>query len=201
MGIEGGNELTGMLLLEALHAAGLVRWFKEQPFQLKEDAHGIEAVPDFLFEWCDGTKYVAETKSAAYVTADVLDRTTQLTALLAKAGINYVLWTDKDHLRRPLWTNVRRVWNERGAHYSREELEVVTEAISESPRTLQHLVELGANPDAALHLVGRGRAHFNLTEKWNARTIISSQPERSHYRLHLAARHDPEAWWNSLQSR
>ena len=46
MGIEGGNELTGMLLLEALHAAGLVRWFKEQPFKLTEIEHGIEATPD-----------------------------------------------------------------------------------------------------------------------------------------------------------
>jgi hypothetical protein len=200
MGIEGGNELTGMLLLEALHAAGLVRWFKEQPFELNEPEHGIEATPDFIFEWCDGKRFVAETKSSAYVTADVLDRTARLTALLGKVEIDYLLWTDKIHLRKPLWTNVRRIWSERGAYYSTEEVEIVMKAICDGPRTLGYLVEHGANSDTALHLAGKGRAHFNLTEHWNARTIISDRPEKSHYGLHLGAKHDPEAWWNSLQS-
>ena len=85
-GLEGGNELTCALLLEILHAAGLVTWFKEQPFKLNQESHGVDATPDFMFQWKNGALYVPEVKSARFVTSEVEAECAAISAVLAKGS-------------------------------------------------------------------------------------------------------------------
>lgn len=197
-GIEGGNELTAFLLIEILQTAGLVRWFKEQPLQLTTEVHGIEAVPDFIFEWMDGRVYVPEVKAKRYITADVLSAVKQLTGLFAEGGITYLLWNNKDHVDKTLWSNVRKVWNCRGALYAQSELDHARAAIRDGPQTIGALVKRGVDPDVIYHLVDRGHAHINLTQKRNEHLLVTEKANSEYYRRLLGSQHDPEGWWNAL---
>lgn len=198
VGIEGGNELTCFLLLEILHAAGLIRWFKEQPFALTKEQHGIEATPDFIFEWMDGRLYVPEVKSAKFVTSDVEDKTAQLAAFMAKEDITYVLWTDKKHLHKRLWHNVRAVRRAGIGFFSPADVERVRATVRDGPKTLQQLIDGGVDSDLVLNQIRAGAMHFNLLEKRNAKTIITPCAEPALYADLLSSRPDPESWWNAL---
>jgi len=200
VGIEGGNELTAFLLMEALHAGRMIRWFKEQPFELNETDHGLKAIPDFMFEWHDGTKYVVEVKAAAFITSTEQAKLNRLTALFESIGIKYVLWTDKEQLCKPLWTNVRSLWKERDTYHEPSVISDLSERLAKGPVRLDALVRAGIDPDAVLHVAARGHASFNLTSRWSVATTITREPHESDYHNFLGARHDPERWWNTLQS-
>jgi hypothetical protein len=192
VGIEGGNELTAFLLLEALQSCGLVAWFKEQPFE--ED----NRTPDFLFQWHTGMRYVAEVKSAKFITDEVKAYLEEMDALVKGVGMAYVVWTDREHLREPLWSNVRKIDKELKADHDEKETERLIALLQAGDTTLAQLAHEGVDPDTVLHAVAQGRASFDFTGRWNTKTVISEKPHEASFSKLLGARHDPEQWWNAL---
>lgn len=195
---EGGNELTALLLLEALHAAGLVTWFKEQPFELTEQEHGVKAIPDFIFEWQGGIVYVLEVKSAKYLTVEVNEKLAQVASVINGAGMKYLVWTDKKQLKKPLWSNVRKLWSARGIFVSDTDRDKALSAVRKGPTTLGALLKDGNDPEVLMYLVAMGQAHFNLNEKRNEHTQVRTSAIAAHYHDLLGARPDPESWWNAI---
>lgn len=201
VGIEGGNELTAYLLLELLHACGLVRRFKEQPFELDPDRYGSAAIPDFIFEWYDGTPVVAEVKSSAFYTADKERVANELAGLLNAHSLRYVVWTTREHLTRVLWHNVRQIYRRRQLVTERGELERLAIDLGPSCRTLGQLIDLGHDQDTILHAVCTGRAHLNLLEKRDVSSKLYRLADAANYAALVGARPDPNSWWNALPDR
>lgn len=198
VGIEGGNELTACLLLEIWVACGLVRRFKEQPFALDAALYGKGAIPDFIFEWRDGTHVVAEVKSSAFYTAEKIQAAERLSNFLTEHGLRYVVWQTNAHLTRRAWHNVRQV---RGAKHLVPEphaLERLLSDLNGTSMTYQQLIANGHDTELIRHAVWTGKAHFNLLEKMNVSTEISATANAGHYAALIGARPDPNEWWNSL---
>lgn len=202
VGIEGGNELTALLMLDVFALAGLVTWFKPQPFELTEQAHGINAVPDFAFQWrSTGQIYIAEAKAKAYINESVLAETSQLSKLFAAHGVEYLLWNDKEHLTRMLGSNVRKLWNCRSIFLSDEEIKAARDSVASGARTLGQLISQGVKSDAIFHLADAGHLHFNLMDKRSLKTNIAGVANEQHYDALLKGRIDPESWWNAIPDK
>lgn len=198
---EGANEVTCALLLDILAKAGLVRWWKEQPFQLKEREHGIEATPDGIFEWTNGKHYVLETKSAKYVTEKVLAKAAELEALFKAAGVTYLFWTDDKQVGNPLRTTVRQIWTAGGADISADEVGQVMNIVAQGPVAIGTVLEQGIRPDAYRHAIAIGKVHCNLTEKLDEHTILYPNRLDHAYDVLLGGGPDPEGWWNALPDK
>lgn len=201
VGIEGGNELTAYLLLELLHACGLVRRFKEQPFELDRDRYSSAAIPDFIFEWYDGTPVVAEVKSSTFYTADKERVAKELADLLGSYKLSYVVWTTREHLTQTVWHNVRQIYRRRQHVAENDELERLETDLSKSSLTLGQLIDRGHDQDTILHAVCIGRAHFNLLEKRNVASKLYRVANAANYATLIGARPDPNSWWNALPDR
>ena len=198
---EGANELTCALLLDILARAGLVRWFKDQPFTLTEAEHGIKATPDFLFEWVDGRRFVLETKSAKYVTEAVMAKATRLEALFDRAGLTYLFWTDDKQVAKPLRSNVRKLWHARGMQLDESDLLRTTDSVKHGPVPMGVLLSEGIHPQAIRQAIDQGRVHCNLTENLDERAILYPTVLERAYDVLLGGRPDPESWWNALPNR
>lgn len=195
---EGANEATCALLLDILAAAGLVRWWKEQPFKLTSSQHGLDATPDAMFEWFTGKHYVLETKSAKYVTEKVQAKASQLESLLSSVGLTYLFWTDDKQVGDPLRTTVRKVRNASGADITAEEVGRVVELVSQGAVTVRTVLEQGIRPDAYRHAIAIGKIHCNLTEKLDEHALLYPTPLQRAYDVLLGSGPDLESWWNAL---
>lgn len=195
---EGGNEATCALFLDILATEGLVKWWKEQPFELTKSEHGIEATPDAIFEWFTGAHFVLETKSAKFVTAQVEEKATALEKLFAKAGLTYLFWTDAKHVGRPLHTNVRSVWYARDAQIEAKQVSQVVDLVRKGPVSVLQVLKLGVPPEAYRHAIAHGKVHCNLTKALDESALLYPEPLCNAYDVLLGSGPDPESWWNSL---
>ncbi len=201
VGIEGGNELTAYLFLEILFSAGLVRRFKEQPFEMDRKLYGMAAIPDFIFEWHDSQQFVVEVKSSNFYTAEKERTAERLHAVLNEKQIRYVVWTSEVHLTRVVWHNVRQIRRRRLKDVAPSTLETLTRKLEETPLSLGDLIDQGYDQDEVLASVWNGRLHLNLLEKRNVRTQVYANPNPHFYASLLGARPDLERWWNALPDR
>lgn len=196
-----GHELTAYLFLEILKAAGLLLWFKPQPFELDEDVHGVEAIPDFIFKWFDQRLFVPEVKAFQYVTRAVEEKAEKLTNILSAAGMTYLLWRTKHELTTALWHNVRAVRQRQNIFVDDVQLQTARTLVDQGEATFGSLASHGVDPDVVLNQVGQGRMHFNLLEVRNDKTAVTRRANQDNYRALLGGRPDPDSWWNALRSR
>lgn len=198
LGIEGGNELTCALLLELLLKCGLVVWYKEQPFEMTTREHGVDAVPDFIFQWHDRRVFVAEVKSKKFLTVEVERKLEDVARVISNAGIEYLLWTDQQQLNRVVWHAVRSIYRAGISAVPREEVTSALLMVRDGPATLEELRRGGIDVAVVKNQVHCGAMHYNLLRKLDANTIISRRPDESYYLGLLGDRPDTERWWHSL---
>lgn len=141
---------------------------------------------------------MSEVKSAKYLTVEVSEKLEQVSSVISAAGMRYLVWTDKKELKKPLWSNVRKLWSARGILVADADRDAALSAIRAGPTTLGALLAMGHDPEVLMFLVAMGQAHFNLADKRNERTQILPAPNEAHYQHLLGARHDPESWWNAI---
>jgi len=177
---------------------GLVKWFKEQPFKLTEADHGVEAVPDLIFEWVSGGLQVGEAKSKRHLTLETEAKCKQIADVLERGAVSYALLNDKDHLGDPLWTNVRNIALAKASAVLPEEIKRVISALEAGPVAVGDLAQQGIPLEAVRVLVASGQAFFNLREKEAVHTIVSPAVDPSPYQELFGAKPTAERWWNSL---
>jgi hypothetical protein len=197
MRIEGGNELTVLLFLDILHAAGLVKRFKPQAFLMTEDRHGVGGVPDFMVEWIDGAQHVPEVKSSRFVTMASIRRAERIERFLARYHLRYAVW-ESDFLGRPLWHNVRQLQERGGLLPDPEAADRLADAVAEGPITFNQLIDAGHDLQLIMHEAWAGRIHFNLLEKRNGNTKLYARAQPQFYDRLFGGRADFDRWWNGL---
>jgi hypothetical protein len=197
--VEGGNELTAALLLDILYAAGLVKRYKPQPFVMYADVHGVDATPDFLFEWAPTSiHFVAEVKSSSYLDPEKLRKVCKVGGAVVRHGLRYCLWNTKEHMTDWTWTNVRQTHKLKNMFPDDDTVDKLCDLLATGPKTLGHLLDAGVDQDTVLHRAWHGHAHFDMCKKRTVATAISAQPRPEYYHHLLNASPDPESWWNAL---
>ena len=81
---------------------------------------------------------------------------------------------------------------------SDSDAEHAIKTLADGTQTLGQLIRRGVHPDTVLHLVGRGRAHFDLTKELHEKLSVDTRPNPDFYQRLLGSRNDPESWWHSL---
>ena len=195
---EGGNELTLLLLVDLMFGMGLVKWFKEQPFRLTEADHGIDAVPDMMFEWMSGGLQVVEVKSKRYLNVEEEAKCRRVAGVLEKGAVSYALLTDKDHLAEPLWTNVRNIALAAASAVPPEQIERGKAALDVGPVSIRDLALRGIPLEAVRVLLARGHAFYNLRDRESVNTVVSPTLDPGPYEELFGAKPTAERWWSSL---
>ncbi len=194
---EGGNELTVLLLLDILHACGFVRRFKLQPFQLKEDDHGVAGVPDYLLERSDGIHLVPEVKSSRFYTRPKIEKAAKIERFLAQFHLRYVVW-ETALLGPEIWHNVRQVRRYGVQLVDRDAAERLCIEVHDSPASFDQLIDAGHDLHLILHEVWVGHLHFNLLERRNGSTRVCAGAHPDFYRRLFGGGSDFDRWWEGL---
>lgn len=195
---EGGGASIARSLLETMSNAGVVRRFKLEPFTLTREDHGIDATPDNLFQTFNDETFVVEVKSSRFLTAEKIEKCLQVQTALAPSGMKYLLWTDTSPLPPALWQLLREMRRLGFSALPRESVEKVIQAISEGPKTVGELRQLGIYRDVLLAAAWHGAAHFNLNNQFSEATIVSSDVNARQFVRLLQSTLKNQRWWSGL---
>lgn len=195
---EGGGASIARSLLEAMQNAGVVTRFKLEPFTLTRKDHGVDATPDNLFQTSDGETFVIEVKSSRYLTAEKIENCIQVQAALANSGMKYLLWTDTSPLPPALWRLLREMRRLGYSAIPRESIEQLIHAISEKPKTVEELRQIGIYRDTILAAAWHGVAHFNLHGEFGDKTMVSNEVNARQFSRFLKSSIKTHVWWSGL---
>ena len=196
---EGANEYTALLMLEYFWRLGIVRRFKPQPFVLSEVGGPEERVPDLLVEMADRSLYVIPVKAKRFVTAEVQEKFDQERMLLEPLGFNYLVWTNRDALERPISHTVRHI----DAGYRFKPPVSVINAISIKEKTGSRVLgelldEFGW--DDVISAIAQLKIFVNITKEVNENTnLLPSFPAHEYRGLFTRGNADA-GWFESLRS-
>ncbi len=198
--VEGGYQLTLLLLLDIWQAAGLVEWFRERPFRLTTVEHGLALAPSFIFEWIPtGAIYVVSFRQKKFQTTELVAEAQEAAKFLDDRGLRYLLWNDKEHVTTTAWHNVRQIHRSGVFAHDTPVLERAIACVPEGGTTLGSLAKSGIDSEIVLNLIWNGVLHINLLEKRNVSTRVVSAVDPHVYGALIGSRPDPESWWNALQ--
>jgi hypothetical protein len=197
---EGGNELTVLLLLDILHACGVVKRFKLQPFELQEDVHGVSGIPDFMVEGVDGTHHVPEVKSSRFYTLPRIQTAARVERFLAQFNLRYAVW-ETDLLGPEVWHNVRQV-RRHGVQPADPDAAVrLRDAVGVAPVSFDQLIDAGHDVHLLMHETWEGHVHFNLLERRNGSTKLYAQARPEFYLRLFGSGSDFDRWWAALPNQ
>jgi hypothetical protein len=177
--LEGRNEYVAYLLLCVLRNLKIVSRFKEQPFRLDKERHGVLAFPDFMFDLVDGRRYVLEVKSNRYIDEDEMKQMEAVNAAFKDTSITYLLWTDKWPLHRPVISATNHMRRAYQQDYPLVRLLAIRDAVQQQPKTLKELRNLsdGRHFDEVLAAAYRGLVFFNFFQSIDDQTQVFSEPD------------------------
>lgn len=195
---EGGNTATARSLLTVMMNLGLVRRIKLEPFELTQGEHGVDAVPDAIFEHADRRIFVLENKSSAYFIEAKRQQCQQIERVMSEAGLTYVFWTDAWPLNRP---TTRLMKSLRRCGYSAvpdAQLEALRATLDRRNTTIAELRTLSVYREAVMHEVWHGRACINLFADLSDDSCVSRDPSTTRFNAALRAPVDAQGWWHRL---
>ena len=195
---EGGGASISRSLLEAMQNTGVVTRFKLEPFTLTRKDHGIDATPDILFQTSSGETYVVEVKSSKFLTAEKIEKCLQVEMSLRGSGMTYLLWTDTSPLSPVLWGLLREMRRLAFCDISQAEIQKVIDAISDTPRTLVELRQLGIYREQILAAMWHGVAHFSLHSALVDKTMVNKDVSTRQFPRFLKSVIKNHEWWNNL---
>lgn len=172
---EGPHENSTTLLLKLLTALGIVLRWKWQPFQLIEARHGVNAFPDFICDLADERRFVIEVKTNRFLD---LDHLREVSTALEKAGLPYLLWTDKWPLTATLKRNLIMM---RRAHRTWGELkrERLRDVLHQDQLTLRELREKhDLSVDQVRAAAFDGHVFLNIFQETTDESLVCSRPDQ-----------------------
>jgi hypothetical protein len=194
---EGNHELTAALLLEHLWRLGIVRRWKQQPFNL-EELGGPVATPDLLAELVTGQIHVIQVKAKRFVTDEVKERYAIERAFLEPLGFGYHLWTDRDRLSSSTSHTVRELARGRQFPASLETIREIAAAAKGRGR-LGDVLDRYCWDDvlsAAAYLA----LHFDITKPLHENTPLFPSLPKRYYDFLFENQSDNGCWWSALQA-
>jgi uncharacterized protein YlzI (FlbEa/FlbD family) len=195
---EGKTGALPRLLLSSGINCGLVRRYKLEAFYLEEKIHGVDAVPDVLFEHVDGRKFVVEGKSEEYLSPEVIEKCRRIEKIVGDAGMSYLLWTDSWPLTNSMARVLRSMRRCGTSAVPQQQVENLITRISYGEARWSELRDAGIFRDAILHAVWRGRAHLNIFEDLCDYTLVSPDVGSRRFEDALEARINTHEWWQDL---
>lgn len=195
---EGGNTGIARSLLTTCTYSGQVRRFKLEPFRLTVAHHGIDAIPDAIFETEDRQIYVVEAKSKKYLTKKKLEKCQSVEKVLSAAGLTYLLWTSAWPLSQSAWRTMREVRRLGTSDVPHEKIMAVATAVSQAPMRMEELRAEGLYREYVCAAVWAGLAHLNLFADIDDHTQVSSDPRDRKFEYTLTASVAAHSWWDDL---
>lgn len=197
---EGGNEsVTRGLLILGVNC-GLVKRWKFQPFALTKAYHGVEAIPDVLFEDHAGRNFVVEARSARYQTAEKLAKAKEIQSVINATGkLKYLYWTDGWPLMPCTASLVRELRRCGTSNIPRDSIASLQEVLKDGePKTFFKLREMGCFRDVVMAAVWHGKAHIDLLSPVTDSTVVTSNPHARRFHELLNTKVGGQTWWSSL---
>jgi hypothetical protein len=183
-----------------MQRAGLVRRWKLEPFSLTRAEHGIEAVPDALFELHDHRVFVLENKAARFLTDAKEDKARHVERVINGAGLTYLFWTDAWPLTPTVWRQVKETRRCGAANIGNEQLLAVAAAVMDEVLDLKALRVRGLYRPIVLASVWLGLTHLTLFSPITEETLVSSNPLARGFDLVLHAPVAAQRWWTCQPS-
>ena len=197
--MEGRNEYIAYLLLCVLRNSGIVSRFKGQPFRLDEECHGVYAYPDFMFDLVDGRRFVLEVKSNRFIDEKEKVQLEAVNAAFTDTSINYLLWTDKWPLHRPVIHAMNHLRRAHRQSYPDDHLQSIRQAVQRGPRTMRELRT--ETPkfhfDEVLAAAYRGRVFLNIFQKIDDYTKVTYAPDLKMIELLFQTRVQGAKGWDA----
>lgn len=196
---EGGNSAIARSILTTSMLAGLVKRFKMEPFSLLEKEHGVDAVPDVLFETADDHLYVVENKAKMYLTEGKIEKCAAVERVVNNAGLTYLLWTDAWPLGPSVWRLQREMRRLGTSAVPEERITALVEAVSRAPLCISQLRAVGLYREHVLAAVWRGLVHMDFFSEMSDQTLITNDVRSRGFDSALHASVDSHRWWRRLR--
>ena len=195
---EGGNTAITRSILTTCLLAGLIKRFKLEPFALNKDLHGVDAIPDAIFETVDDRLYVVENKAKLYLNEAKVEKCLAVEKIVNAAGLTYLLWTDAWPLSPAVWRLQREMRRLGTAAIAEERIVAVGQAVEQAPLRMDQLRTLGIYREHILSAVWQGAAHLDLFSELTDETLVSNDPQSRGLASTLHASVAAHRWWRGL---
>lgn len=199
-GVQGRREAAAALSLDYLVTLGIVKRFKAQPFETREDEFGRAIKPDFLIEVCHHDEaIVVEIKNERFLTSKLQQQLDWNREKFVQFGLKYLVWTDKTPLAKPARHNLLAMRKHAG-EVSETEQQALFEYVSRKcSTTMSDLYQAGFDFNTACAANWNGRVFFPITAEVTRDTIISCTPQENYRAIFLGLAQGRDAWWKSLK--
>lgn len=197
---EGGNTATARTFLTASINAGLVARLKLEPFALTEPEHGVDAVPDCIFQTPDSQAYVLETKSAKYLIREKLEKCRLVERTVTDAGLKYLLWTDAWPLTPAFTRNMRNIRRCGTSDIDPELISRISARLLDGPTTIGELRTQGLYVDCVRAAYWEGKVHFDASSELVDDSVVSADKTARGFVQLLSASVETHSWWGKLAS-
>ena len=197
--VEGKTASLSRLVLSSAINCGLIKRYKFEPCALCKETHGVDAIPDILFEHADNRRFFVEAKAERHLArpADI-EKARAVAACAQEAGINYLFWTDLWPLVKPLGRILRSSRRCGTASVPAQQVENLVQRVDRGDAHWDELRDAGIFRDAILHAFWTGRVHLNLFEDPCDKTIVSSNIATRSFDTLLGAGINSHEWWYDL---
>lgn len=197
---EGGNESTARsLMILGVNRGHIKRWLF-QPFALSKAIHGVDAVPDVIFEDQSEWNFVVEARSARFQTAAKLEKAVSIERVINATGrMTYLYWTDAWPLNPTTSKLVRELRRCGTSNVPRGEIEKIESVLkTEGPQTFAQLRSKGSYRDVVMAAVWHGRVDIDLLSAVTDQSVVSLDVKTRRFHELLTARVGGQTWWTSL---
>lgn len=197
--VQGRGEYIGFLVLLYLHRLGLIKRMKEHAFATGTDDLGWEIRPDHFAESKFGGLHVIENKTARFVTVPIQMELDANRTGLKRFGLNYLVWTDKHPLSRPVRHNLIEMRRASTEDVSDEEIDRLAELVRiEGEIPLSAVLLRGFDLVDVFAAWWNGQIFLPLTQDVGQTTLVRNFSIENYEAIFLNEKPLTDEWWETL---